>query len=46
VVETLEVIFALFAAERLPGEGVGDFCHRWGAERLGAALGVPLREAS
>jgi sulfite reductase beta subunit-like hemoprotein len=46
VAETLEVIFALFAAERLPGEGLGDFCHRWGAERLRAALGEPVRAAS
>ena len=31
---TLEPIFALFAAERTAGEGFGDFCQRWGLDRL------------
>ncbi len=44
--ETLEPLFALFAAERTPQEGFGDFCHRVGNERLRAALGVPVKEAS
>jgi len=35
----LEPIFAAFAAERLPGEGFGDFCHRRGAEAL---LALPV----
>jgi len=43
---TLEPLFALFAAERAAGEGFGDFCHRLGKERLLAALATPLKEAS
>ncbi len=47
VAERLGLLFALFAAERLVGEGFGDFCHRAGAERLKAALGAArLKEAS
>jgi sulfite reductase (ferredoxin) len=46
VAERLGLLFALFAAERLPGEGFGDFCHRSGADRLKATLGVRLKEAS
>jgi sulfite reductase (ferredoxin) len=42
----LGVLFSLFAAERRTGEGFGDFCHRLGAERLHAAFGEPLKEAS
>jgi sulfite reductase beta subunit-like hemoprotein len=43
---TLEPLFALFARERRPGEGFGDFCHRAGKERLLTALGTKLQEAS
>ena len=47
VAERLGLLFALFAAERVPGEGFGDFCHRAGADRLKAALGTArLKEAS
>ena len=46
VATTLEPLFALFAAERAAGEGFGDFCHRAGKERLLAALGHSLKEAS
>jgi sulfite reductase (ferredoxin) len=33
---TLEPVFALYAAERNAGEGFGDFCRRWGLDRLAA----------
>jgi len=33
---TLEPLFALFATERQAGEGFGDFCRRWGLDRLAA----------
>jgi sulfite reductase (ferredoxin) len=46
VAATLEPLFALFAAERLPSEGFGDFCHRVGSSRLLAALGAQLQEVS
>ena len=46
VAATLEPLFALFAAERTPGEGFGDFCHRAGTGRLLAALGAQLQEVS
>ncbi|HKF70321.1 MAG TPA: NADPH-dependent assimilatory sulfite reductase hemoprotein subunit, partial [Stellaceae bacterium] len=46
VASTLEPLFALFAAERRPAEGFGDFCHRVGMARLIAALGAPLQEVS
>jgi sulfite reductase (ferredoxin) len=46
VAQKLGQLFAVFAAERNPGEGFGDFCHRVGAERLKAALGIALKEAS
>ena len=46
VAATLEPLFALFAAERSPGEGFGDFCHRAGTDRLLAALGAQLQEVS
>ena len=42
----LGALFELFAVERLPGEGFGDFCHRWGKERLAAVFAEPLKEAS
>jgi sulfite reductase (ferredoxin) len=46
IAERLGTLFGLFAAERRPGEGLGDFCHRWGKDRLGALFGAPLKEAS
>ena len=46
VAQTLGQLFAVFAAERDAGEGFGDFCHRVGADRLKAALGIALKEAS
>jgi sulfite reductase (ferredoxin) len=46
IARKLGALFGLFAVERLVGEGFGDFCHRWGKERLGAAFAEPLREAS
>ncbi|HKW52139.1 MAG TPA: NADPH-dependent assimilatory sulfite reductase hemoprotein subunit [Stellaceae bacterium] len=46
VAQKLGQLFAVFAAERSAGEGFGDFCHRVGAERLKAALGIALKEAS
>jgi len=46
VAATLEPLFALFALERTPGEGFGDFCHRVGKARLLGALGATLQEVS
>jgi sulfite reductase (ferredoxin) len=46
VAPKLGQLFAVFAAERNTGEGFGDFCHRVGADRLKAALGIALKEAS
>lgn len=46
VAERLGLLFGLFAAERLAGESFGDFCHRFGEERLRAVFGAPLKEAS
>jgi len=34
IAAALAPLFALFAAERRPGESFGDFCHRAGLERL------------
>ena len=34
IADRLEPLFAAFAAERQPGEGFGDYCHRRGAEAL------------
>jgi sulfite reductase (ferredoxin) len=36
--ETLDPLFALFAADRETGEGFGDFCHRVGLPALQEAL--------
>ncbi|HEV2099894.1 MAG TPA: NADPH-dependent assimilatory sulfite reductase hemoprotein subunit [Stellaceae bacterium] len=36
--ETLDPLFALFAADRDPGEGFGDFCHRMGLAALQQAI--------
>jgi sulfite reductase (ferredoxin) len=38
VAETLDPLFAQFAAARLPGEGFGDFCHRVGIAALRQAM--------
>jgi len=46
VAASLEPLFALFAAERMRGEGFGDFCHRAGTSRLLAALGAQLQKVS
>ena len=46
VAATLDPLFALFAEERLTGEGFGDFCHRAGRERLETALAAAIRRAS
>ena len=35
---TLDPLFALFAADRVAGEGFGDFCHRVGLPALQQAL--------
>lgn len=42
----LGTLFRRFAAERRAGEGFGDFCHRFGAERLLALFAAPLKAAS
>ena len=34
VSDMLDPLFGVFAAEREPGEGFGDFCHRYGVARL------------
>jgi sulfite reductase (ferredoxin) len=36
--DTLDPLFALFAADRIAGEGFGDFCHRVGLPALQQAL--------
>jgi sulfite reductase (ferredoxin) len=36
--ETLDPLFALYAADRIAGEGFGDFCHRVGLPALQQAL--------
>jgi sulfite reductase (ferredoxin) len=38
VAETLDPLFAQFAAGRQPGEGFGDFCHRVGIAALRQAM--------
>ena len=38
VANTLDPLFAAFAAGRKRREGFGDFCHRLGAERLTALI--------
>ncbi len=35
-----------FAAERLPGEGFGDFCHRVGVEALRARFASPVERSA
>ena len=44
VAASLEPLFAHFAAERLPKEGFGDYCHRLGKERLLGVLAPALEE--
>ena len=34
VADVLDPLFALFAEAREPGEGFGDFCHRYGVADL------------
>jgi sulfite reductase (ferredoxin) len=34
VADVLDPLFAVFAAQREPGEGFGDFCHRYGVAEL------------
>jgi sulfite reductase (ferredoxin) len=46
VPDTLEILFALFAASRETGEGFGDFCHRMGRDVLLTALAQSARKAS
>jgi sulfite reductase (ferredoxin) len=46
VPDTLEILFALFAAARETGEGFGDFCHRMGRDVLLTALAQSARKAS
>jgi len=43
IAETLDPLFALFAASRAPGEGFGDFCHRLGRDTLGEVLAGRLK---
>jgi len=46
VPDTLDVLFAYFAASREAGEGFGDFCYRVGRDALLSALGQSQRKAS
>jgi sulfite reductase (ferredoxin) len=47
IAETLDPLFALFAAERASGEGFGDFCHRLGIAALREAIdGVRARQVA
>jgi sulfite reductase (ferredoxin) len=41
IVPTLVPILERFRAERLPGENLGDYCQRFGQERLQALVGAP-----
>ena len=41
--ETLDPLFATFAAHRKDGEGFGDFCHRVGLPGLQQALASRAR---
>jgi len=41
--DTLDPLFALFAAARLPEEGFGDFCHRLGRDALAQALAAAMK---
>lgn len=38
IAETLDPLFAAFAAERQPGQGFGDWCHAQGLDRLTGLL--------
>ncbi len=44
--DTLDPLFGLFAAERMPGEGFGDFCHRLGMPALRDIIAGPSRTAA
>jgi sulfite reductase (ferredoxin) len=46
VADTLDTLFAFFAAERETGEGFGDFCHRLGRDALLSTLAQASRKAS
>jgi sulfite reductase (ferredoxin) len=46
IAETLDPLFALFAGARLPDEGFGDFCHRFGRDRLAQALAGAMQGAA
>jgi sulfite reductase (ferredoxin) len=46
VADTLDTLFALFAAAREAGEGFGDFCHRLGRDALRSAIAQSSRKAS
>ena len=40
VADVLDPLFAVFAAQREPGEGFGDFCHRYGVGALREVAGA------
>ncbi|MFZ2006373.1 MAG: NADPH-dependent assimilatory sulfite reductase hemoprotein subunit [Stellaceae bacterium] len=44
VADTLDPLFALYAASRRDGEGFGDFCHRIGVARLRDVLAATRAE--
>ena len=44
VADTLDPLFALYAASRRDGEGFGDFCHRVGVARLRDVLAATRAE--
>ena len=46
VADTLDTLFAFFAAARAEGEGFGDFCHRLGRDTLLSVLAQSARKAS
>ncbi len=46
VADTLDTLFAFFAAAREEGEGFGDFCHRLGRDALLSVLAQSARKAS
>jgi sulfite reductase (ferredoxin) len=45
VADTLDPLFAIFAAKREGDEGFGDFCHRYGVARLREVIGQARGEA-
>jgi len=49
VADVLDPLFAVFAAQREPGEGFGDFCHRYGVGELrevAAAARATVKDAA